>query len=301
MTRDLFAGAFASIVLTLTSGSVATAAERLTSHMPLGSQMIAPSGFRAYCEASASNCVAFSAQQTPRMLVDGGATTSSRSPWQAAFTQARAEREYPTGSIGVSRDTTARTNWRLERSIQPAIHAPAALLAAPPVTPVHGPELQIPTPTVATQVALDRDMRRTLQQVNESVNARIHPARDEDFDDGSDIWGARLGSDGDLYGDCEDYVLAKRAALLARGVPAAALSIAVARNGPGETHAVLVVTTDRGDYVLDNLSFWVRPWNETSYDWVMRQNHGAANDWRAIVSVAKVDRTSVRNPRNRRT
>ncbi len=51
-------------------------------------------------------------------------------------------------------------------------------------------------------------------------------------------------------------------------MPISDLLITVVRQMNGEGHAVLTVRTDRGDYVLDNLELRVKPWNETSYDYL---------------------------------
>jgi len=56
----------------------------------------------------------------------------------------------------------------------------------------------------------------------------------------------------DGYGDCEDYVLLKRRMLIQSGWPREALLVTVVRNEKDEGHAVLTVTTDKGDYILDN-------------------------------------------------
>ena len=39
----------------------------------------------------------------------------------------------------------------------------------------------------------------------------------------------------------------------------------IVRDLDGEGHAVLTVKTDRGDFVLDNLTDEIRPWNATGY------------------------------------
>lgn len=56
----------------------------------------------------------------------------------------------------------------------------------------------------------------------------------------------------DGEGDCEDYALGKRAALLAAGADPESLRLALCQVETGECHLVLVVTTDAGEYVLDN-------------------------------------------------
>ena len=50
------------------------------------------------------------------------------------------------------------------------------------------------------------------------------------------------------------------------------LLITVVRKPDGEGHAVLTVRTDKGDYVLDNLTDTVKPWEETGYRYLKRQS-----------------------------
>lgn len=88
------------------------------------------------------------------------------------------------------------------------------------------------------------DLLHVLGEVNRSVNRAIRPARDTRVDD----WQVGASS-----GDCEDYVMTKRAKLIAKGVPRGALLIAYTHSRTGEGHAVLVVRTTHGDLVLDNL------------------------------------------------
>ena len=42
---------------------------------------------------------------------------------------------------------------------------------------------------------------------------------------------------------------------------------------------MLIVRTDRGDYVLDSLSSKIVLWNQTPYDYVMRQSQSNPNAW----------------------
>jgi predicted transglutaminase-like cysteine proteinase len=77
-------------------------------------------------------------------------------------------------------------------------------------------------------------------------------------------------------------VLEKHAALVQAGVAPSALSIAVVKTGWGEIHAVLLIATDKGEFVLDNLSPWVVSWDKTTYRWISRQKAGAAFDWVSV-------------------
>ena len=74
----------------------------------------------------------------------------------------------------------------------------------------------------------------TLRKVNASVNRSITPRADGAVD----RWSASGAS-----GDCEDYVLAKRRALIKAGFSPSALRIAYVKTSWGEGHAILVVKT----------------------------------------------------------
>lgn len=95
-----------------------------------------------------------------------------------------------------------------------------------------------------------------IKKVNASVNRAIAPRNDGAVDD----WSANSAS-----GDCEDYVLAKRRALIKAGFSPSALRIAYVTTSWGEGHAILVVKTNRGDVVLDNLNGTVRPLSQSGY------------------------------------
>ena len=82
--------------------------------------------------------------------------------------------------------------------------------------------------------------------------------------------GRRFDRDGRRL-DCVGYVRAKREALTLAGLPAGALSPAVVKTRGGVIHAVLLVRTTEGDYVLDNLSPYVVRWTDTDYTFIKRE------------------------------
>jgi predicted transglutaminase-like cysteine proteinase len=134
-------------------------------------------------------------------------------------------------------------------------------------------------------LVLNPDIWRALQQTNSAFNAAIRPEEDAVHYGRADYW--TIPTDG--YGDCEDYALAKRKALVEAGFSPRALRIAVARSKEGEAHAVLTVATDRGDYVLDNLIDAVLPWKQTNLGWIARQMPDGAQ-WASLSE----DRTGFR-------
>jgi predicted transglutaminase-like cysteine proteinase len=108
----------------------------------------------------------------------------------------------------------------------------------------------------AAKVKVTSDVMSTLKRVNSSVNRSIRPKHDA----GPDVWTASASA-----GDCEDYVLAKRRALIKAGVPAGSLRIAYVKTRKGEGHAILVVKTNGKDLVLDNLTATIKPLSQTGY------------------------------------
>lgn len=131
------------------------------------------------------------------------------------------------------------------------------------------------TQSGSDSVTLDKATWKLLNDVNENVNDDIWPMDDHRHYGRAEYW--TIPADG--YGDCDDYALTKRHQLIAKGIPEAALKIAVVFTARGEKHAVLTVTTDRGDYVLDNQISEILPWNETSLSWVARQSTKVSSGW----------------------
>jgi predicted transglutaminase-like cysteine proteinase len=113
-----------------------------------------------------------------------------------------------------------------------------------------------------------------LVQVDDSINRRIAPATDMEVYGVAEKWEYPT-----TRGDCEDYVLLKRKTLIDAGWPRSALLITVVLDTRGQGHAVLTVVTDHGDYVLDNLSDKVLPWQETAYRYVKRQSQYDEQKW----------------------
>jgi len=83
----------------------------------------------------------------------------------------------------------------------------------------------------------------------------------------------------DGKGDCKVYALYKRKLLVDAGFPRQALLMTVVRDLEGEGHAILTVKTDRGEFVLDNLTDEIRPWDATGYTFIKRQSQSDPNVW----------------------
>lgn len=111
--------------------------------------------------------------------------------------------------------------------------------------------------------------------VNHAVNAAIKPVSDMDLYGRDEVWAYPVGG----RGDCEDYALEKRRQLSQDGISLSDLLITVVRKPDGEGHAVLTLRTDRGDYILDNLSEQVKPWTDTNYLYLKRQASFDTGRW----------------------
>jgi predicted transglutaminase-like cysteine proteinase len=118
---------------------------------------------------------------------------------------------------------------------------------------------------------------KAISDINRQVNRQIRSGSDARVYGAGDYWAVPAGER--ARGDCEDYVLAKRRALVRAGYPVGALSIAVVETRWGEIHAVLLVATDRGDFVLDNLTGRISRWDQVSYRWRERQAPGKTFEW----------------------
>jgi predicted transglutaminase-like cysteine proteinase len=144
-----------------------------------------------------------------------------------------------------------------------------------------------PNQAVRDVAPLDEDLWGQLVDANNIMNSAIVPITDLDYYQVGELWTYPDG-----YGDCEDFVLAKRRLLIEEGWDPSTLLIAVVRQSNGDGHAVLMVRTDRGDLVLDNLDSMIRVWSDTPYQFIKRQSQANPGEWvliddsRQVVTVA---------------
>ena len=223
------------------------------------------------------------ASQPRQFAAQAGAATPIN--WSEAFAEARIRREM------ASRATAAieqATPW-LRESPGADLSAPTqgAMLQRVAYSPTDGAEpltgatAQSPLREPPQTVALTAELWTAVTKINDKVNRALKPASDTSLYGVTDRWATPIAS-GVRAGDCEDYVLEKRRALIAAGVPKTALSIAIATTGWGEHHAVLLIETDRGVYVLDSLTPWILPWRKANLTWHERQVSGSAFRWAMV-------------------
>lgn len=114
-----------------------------------------------------------------------------------------------------------------------------------------------------------------ISAVNLAVNEAVTPMNDRDIYGLDEVWTYPESG----KGDCEDYALEKRRRLAGTGISLSNLLITVVRKPDGEGHAVLAVRSDKGDFILDNLSDEVKPWRETGYKYLKRQASYHTGRW----------------------
>lgn len=117
-------------------------------------------------------------------------------------------------------------------------------------------------------VSLTPEMEQQLNLVNIRINRSIRPV--------AEVGGTRYWEPADT-GDCKTYSVRKMQDLLSVGVPRQAMHVAILRTPEAQGHAVLTVDTDKGTYVLDNLSNDIQPWEKLPYTFWSRE--AAPGQW----------------------
>jgi predicted transglutaminase-like cysteine proteinase len=130
-------------------------------------------------------------------------------------------------------------------------------------------------PTDLRPLKVSKAAWNEIVKINDTVNRDVKPMSDIDHYGKDEVWA--YPDDG--FGDCEDYVLEKRRELMRKGISLSDLLITVVKKKDGEGHAVLTVRTNRGDYILDNLTNEVRPWTSTPYRYLKRQAIDNTGRW----------------------
>lgn len=139
------------------------------------------------------------------------------------------------------------------------------------------------------RVAMTPKLWKTIVALNGRVNREIEAVIDQDHWGVVDRWD--LPEDG--KGDCEDYALLKRKRLVEAGVPRRAMLMTVVIDEENAGHAVLMIRTDRGDYILDNKRNAVLPWNQTGYVYVKRESQDRTG-WASLGGLSTPTVASVR-------
>jgi predicted transglutaminase-like cysteine proteinase len=171
-------------------------------------------------------------------------------------------------------------------------HTPISEVTRPPIGWVefcveYYPECKT-KPSVPRDILLTTQAWNELKRINLWVNTHVKPMTDMDH------WGVveRWNYPDDGYGDCEDYVLLKRRLLIQLGWPREALLMTVVLDNEDVGHAVLTVTTDKGDLVLDNKKDDILLWSMTGYRFVKRQSQSDPSVWVSLIDPQPVTATA---------
>lgn len=111
-------------------------------------------------------------------------------------------------------------------------------------------------------------------QVNSYVNNSIRPATDMEIYGVAEYWAYPVD-----VADCEDFALQKKRYLVGLGISPDVLLMTVLLDENGAGHAILTVTTDQGDLVLDNRRSEILRWDRTGYKFLKRQSQEDPKKW----------------------
>jgi predicted transglutaminase-like cysteine proteinase len=261
-------------VMALLASTSAQAGAR--AFMPTGMTVAPPPGYTDLCERGEVSCDGFqlAAASSSSALTTSSIGGGAMAPLEAATVKSAAKSEAP-----------FLISFTALQAYHPGVDidfvAAGAWPEAAPEIPAPPPPAVATAPREAASALAASTQMRLVNTINREVNRDVRKATDYELYGLLEYWSLPRVIDGRMYGDCEDYALEKRRRLVAAGVPASALSMAVAVTARGEVHAVLIVRFQSGDWVLDNLTPWATPWEELNYSWVQRQVDGSAT-WTTV-------------------
>ncbi len=309
----------AAVALTLSLGACAEqSGPPVSTPMQLGSATLAPRGYLQFCLRRPDQC----GLHTPVAEIQHDALQAAlnREEWRNVLSLGDRDQSQAAPKASPAETTTvsapiAETEFTdspaaqgvVKLDVQP-IDVPPAIDADETPVPVHLVALSIAavpttppiTPGAPKLEELFQDVHRALaptlvhfnpalwahlERVNIDINLRIRPRTDQEAFGLDDYWTLPLDVGGRGEGNCKHYALEKRRELIEGGMSEDALSLAIVRTPRGETHAVLIVATDRGDFVMDNLTPAIVGWRQAGYTWLSRQTPGDPLRWAAVDGV----------------
>ena len=119
-----------------------------------------------------------------------------------------------------------------------------------------------------------------IRAINNRANRSIRPISDMDQYRIAERWALPTKRGG----DCEDYAIFKKQELVRAGFPPEQLLIAAVLDRNRQSHAVLVVRTENGDLVLDNLTSRIVSWQKTGYTFLRMQDPRQPNRWVSVLA-----------------
>jgi predicted transglutaminase-like cysteine proteinase len=189
-------------------------------------------------------------QATRLASLNAGATDFGTSESGGHASTAAGEEPFGVLKTAIASDERLSAKWS---DVRREIASDADLLARCRADAAHCPSVGAERFLAIVAAARIRDGRARLGEVNRAINLAIRPMSDLAQYGVIDRWAAPLDSLARGAGDCEDYAIAKYAALRASGIGEEDLRLVVVRDVKlREDHAVLAVRLDGRWLVLDN-------------------------------------------------
>jgi predicted transglutaminase-like cysteine proteinase len=131
-------------------------------------------------------------------------------------------------------------------------------------------------------------------RMNRQINREVRSISDQGQYGRAEYWALPTSRGG----DCEDFALIKKKRLIEAGLDPQMLLISTALDRNRNAHAVLIMRTVQGDFVLDNLRDEVLHWRQTGYTYLRMQDPVNPAGWTAVIDggILRND-TAVSTPR----
>ncbi|NGQ89651.1 transglutaminase-like cysteine peptidase [Rhodobacter sp. HX-7-19] len=130
------------------------------------------------------------------------------------------------------------------------------------------------------QMLIGEDTLSVVRAINSRANRSIRPVTDVQQYRVAERWSLPTARGG----DCEDYALYKKQALIKAGIPAEQLLIATVLDRKRQSHAVLVLRTGAQDLVLDNMTNRILSWEKTGYTFLRLQDPRQPSRWVSVLA-----------------
>lgn len=127
----------------------------------------------------------------------------------------------------------------------------------------------------------DAELKDLCSKINSDINNRMTWTSDMETANVPDFWSV-MREKGALKGDCDDYMLTKRAYLLDAGVPHELMFLQLCWVETGEYHAVLRVRGAETDWILDNRQGLIdtpASLQQHGYKWTMHIRSDGEGGW----------------------
>jgi len=122
-------------------------------------------------------------------------------------------------------------------------------------------------------IQIEPEIWSLIRELNAWVNGSVRYQRND-----TEEWAYPVNA----IGDCRGIALLKRRVLTENKIPRPALALAAVLDSEKRGHVVVVMRTNRGEFVLDNQHNEVRHWSRARVEFLMRQEYGCPAQWVAL-------------------